>query len=141
MIFDDSKIVNAESFVTNAKATVQRSGRLGLTKESAQLLDVKKGGRLLVAESDNGDLACVVLPPESNDTRGFRWQLASEYFSVNLKPFFDKVGLDYTDTSVTTIYDIIQTDESYSGYPVFKFHKRVIKRRFAKRNEDRFDVF
>ena len=30
MIFEENRIVNAGGFVENAKATVQRSGRLGL---------------------------------------------------------------------------------------------------------------
>jgi len=33
MIFDESKIVNAGGFAENAKASVQRSGRLGLSNE------------------------------------------------------------------------------------------------------------
>ena len=142
MLFDDAKVVNAESFATNAKATVQRSGRLGLSREASTLLHVQKGGRLLIAMGDNGDFACVILPPESTDLRGFRWQKASGYFSVNLKPFFDTIGLDYTNKEVTTIFDIVATEEHYGVYPVFKLHKRLVRRRLAKKQEgvDKFDV-
>ncbi len=129
MIFNDSTIVNAGSFAKNAKATAQRSGRLGLSSEAATLLNVQKGGRVLIAPGDNGDLGCVILPPESNDTRGFRWQQASGYFSANLKPFFDKVGLDYANKDVTTIFDVVSTDERYGEYPVFKLHKRLVTKR------------
>ncbi len=135
MIFDDSTIVNAESFAKNAKATAQRSGRLGLSSEAATLLNVQKGGRVLIAHNDNGDLGCVILPPESNDTRGFRWQQASGYFSANLKPFFDKIGLDYANKEVTTIFDVVTTDEHYGEHPVFRLHKRLVKRRPTKKQE------
>ena len=141
MIFDDTKIVNADSFAKNAKATAQRSGRLGLSREAATMLNVQKGGRVLIATCDNGDLGCVILPPESNDTRGFRWQQASNYFSANLKPFFDKIGLNYSDPEITTIFDIVPTDELYGGYPVFKLHKRQVRKRSTKKEEqkDKFD--
>lgn len=143
MIFNDSTIVNAGSFAKNAKATAQRSGRLGLSSEAATLLNVQKGGRVLIAPGDNGDLGCVILPPESTDTRGFRWQQASGYFSANLKPFFDKVGLDYSNKEQTTIFDIVATEEHYGVYPVFKLHKRLVRRRLTKKQEegaDKFDV-
>ena len=49
MIFDESKIVNASGFAGNAKATVQRSGRLGLSNEAAKLLKPERDGRILIA--------------------------------------------------------------------------------------------
>lgn len=129
MIFEENRIVNAGGFVENAKATVQRSGRLGLSREAANLLKPERNGRILLATCDDGNLGCVVLPPNSYDSRGFRWQLASGYFSANLRPFFDSVGLDYSNTEVTTIFDIVQTDEKYMGFPVFKLRKRLVRRR------------
>lgn len=129
MIFEENRIVNAGGFVENAKATVQRSGRLGLSREAANLLKPERNGRILLATCDDGNLGCVVLPPNSDDSRGFRWQLASGYFSANLRPFFDSVGLDYSNTEVTTIFDIVQTDEKYMGFPVFKLRKRLVRRR------------
>lgn len=129
MIFEESRIVNASCFAENAKATVQRSGRLGLSSEAAKLLKPERDGRILIANGDDGNLGCVVLPPNNDDSRGFRWQLASGYFSANLKPFFDSIGLDYASTEVTTIFDIVQTEEKYMGFPVFKLRKRLVRRR------------
>lgn len=133
MIFEESKIVNAGGFVGNAKASVQRSGRLGLSREAAKLLNPERGGRVLIATCEDGNLGCVVLPPNSDDSRGFLWQLASDYFSANLRPLFDSIGLDYSSTEVTTIFDIVQTDEKYAGFPVFKLRKRLVKRRPSKK--------
>ena len=133
MIFEENRIVNAGGFVGNAKATVQRSGRLGLSREAATLLQVEKNGRVLIATSDDGNLGCVVLPPNSEDNRGFLWHLASGYYSANLKPFFDSIGLDYTMVDATTIFDVVPTDEKYVGFPVFKLRKRVVRRRSGKK--------
>ena len=132
MIFDESKIVNASGFAGNAKATVQRSGRLGLSNEAAKLLKPERDGRILIANGEDGNLGCVILPPNSDDSRGFRWQLASGYFSANLKPFFDSIGLDYASTEITTIFDVVQTEEKYMNFPVFKLRKRLVKRRPSK---------
>ena len=133
MIFNESKIVNASGFAENAKATVQRSGRLGLSNEAAKLLKAERDGRILIATCDDGNLGCVVLPPNSDDSRGFHWQLASGYFSANLRPFFDSIGLDYSSIEVTTIFDVVQTDEKYMGFPVFKLRKRIVRRRPSKK--------
>lgn len=133
MIFEENKIIDAGEFAGNAKATVQRSGRLGLSHDAANLLHVEKNSRVLIATGENGDLGCVVLPPNAEDTRGFRWQCASDYFSANLKPFFDSIGLDYSSTEITTIFDIVRTDETYKGLPVFKLRKRLVKRRPSKK--------
>jgi hypothetical protein len=133
MIFDENKIVNAGGFAENAKASVQRSGRLGLSNEAAKLLKPERNGSVLIANGDDGNLGCVVLPPNSGDSRGFRWQCASGYFSANLRLFFDSIGLDYSNTDVTTIFDIVQTEEKYMGFPVFKLRKRLVKRRSSKK--------
>lgn len=133
MIFDESKIVNAGGFAENAKASVQRSGRLGLSNEAAKLLKPERNGSILIANGDDGNLGCVVLPPNSDDSRGFRWQCASGYFSANLRPFFDSIGLDYSNMEVTTIFDIVQTDEKYMDFPVFKLRKRLVRRRSSKK--------
>ena len=133
MIFEENRIVNAGGFVENAKATVQRSGRLGLSREAANLLRPERDGRVLIATCEDGNLGCVVLPPNSGDSRGFRWQRASDYFSANLRPFFDSIGLDYSSKDVTTIFDVVPTDEKYMGYPVFKLRKRLVKRRPSKK--------
>ena len=34
---------------------------------------------------------------------------------------------------VTTIFDVVPTDEKYMGYPVFKLRKRLVKRRPSKK--------
>ena len=133
MIFEESRIVNAGGFAENAKATVQRSGRLGLSREAATLLHAEKDGRVLIATCEDGNLGCVVLPPSIDDSRGFRWQIASGYYSANLRSFFDSIGLDYSRMDVTTIFDIVQTDEKYTGFPVFKLRKRIVTRRPSKK--------
>lgn len=133
MIFEECKIVDAEGFAENAKATVQRSGRLGLSNEASKLLKPERDGRILIATGEDGNLGCVVLPPNSDDLRGFRLQVASGYFSANLRPFFDSIGLDYSSKDVTTIFDVVPTDEKYMGYPVFKLRKRLVKRRPSKK--------
>ena len=132
VIFEENRIVDAGGFVENAKATVQRSGRLGLSREAANLLHPERDGRVLIATCEDGNLGCVVLPPNSGDPRGFRWQRASDYFSANLRPFFDSIGLDYSSKDVTTIFDIVPTEEKYMGFPVFKLRKRLVRRRPSK---------
>lgn len=134
MIFEENRIVDAGGFTGNAKATVQRSGRLGLSHDAANLLHVEKNSRILLAMGEDGNLGCVVLPPDAEDARGFRLQCASGYFSANLKPFFDSIGLDYSSTEATTIFDMLPTDETYKELSVFKLRKRLVKRRPNKKN-------
>lgn len=130
-LFLDENIVNAASYKQRrCKATIQNSGKLGFSNTAAQLLKLSTSSRFLVSDIGNGNYAAVVLP-NSLDERGFVVRKASNYFTVDMKAFFDQKGIDYRRKDATIMYDIVPLPETYQGEQVFKMTVRI----HAKRNQ------
>ena len=61
------------------------------------------------------------------------------YSEACVKDGIVKTGLIYGPNSIgksnlgKAIFDIVQTDEKYMGFPVFKLRKRLVKRRSSKK--------
>lgn len=129
MLFDENTVVDAQKYAVNARASIQRNGRLGFTGEAAKLLGLQEGLTMLFSTTSNGDLAAVIC--DASESRGFRVQKAGEYFYIRMKNFFDSQSLDYIGKRVA--YDISETTEQYQGKVVYKFTRGIYER---KSNED-----
>jgi len=125
MLFDENTVVDAQKYAINAKACIQRNGRLGFTREAAELLNLQEGKSMLFSVNLNGDLAAVLC--DASETRGFRVQKAGKYYYIRMKYFFDSQNMDYIEKRVS--YDILETPERYQGKPVFKFKRGIYERR------------
>lgn len=135
MQFDINKAVDARRFSLHAKATVQRTGKLGFSMEASEMLGLREnaseidsdGKRMILQELDDHDLLAVVVD-ETNE-RGFRIQRGGDYYYLNMRQYFKASGIDYQNNRV--IYDITATSEAYEGKPVylFKFRQHPCKRK------------
>ena len=132
MLFDETTVVDAQKYRLNAKSTIQRNGRLGFTREAAELIGIHEGLSALFAVIPNGDLALVVC--DESESRGFKFQKAGEYFYIRMKNFFDSQSIDYVGKRVT--YDISETSEKYQGKTVYKFTRGIYERRSDENSED-----
>lgn len=136
--FDEARIVDSSRFDGNTKSCIQKSGRLGFTREGAALLDLSKEKRMLVSGMDNGDIGVVIV--DADDPRGFRIQAAGEYYYVKMKNYFDSLGIDYVTNRV--MFSISMTTEEYQGHPVFKFKREIAIRKATDKDDipdDNFD--
>ena len=124
-LFDESCIVDAQKYAINAKACIQKNGRLGFTREAAELLGLNEKTVLLFSLIEGGNLAVIVC--DDSEPRGFRVQKAGNYFYIRMKNFFDSQGLDYIERRVA--YDISETTERFNGKTVFKFKRGIYERR------------
>lgn len=124
-LFDESMIVDAQRYAVNAKACIQKNGRLGFTREAAELLGLKEQQTMLFSNTATGDMAAVVC--DESEVRGFRIQKAGNYFYIRMKNFFDSQNLDYVGKRIS--YDVIETPERYNGKIVFKFKRGIFERR------------
>ena len=125
MLFDEDRVVDAQKYAVNAKASIQRNGRLGFTREAADLLGLHEGLTALFSVAQNGDLAAVIC--DASETRGFRIQKAGDYYYIRMKNFFDSQSIDYIGKRVA--YDISETTEQYQGKVVYKFTRGIYERR------------
>ena len=125
MLFDENNVVDAQKYAVNAKACIQRNGRLGFTREAAELLGLHEGLTALFSAMPSGDLAAVIC--DASESRGFRVQKAGNYFYIRMKNFFDSQSLDYIKKRVS--YDISETQERYQDKVVYKFTRGIYERR------------
>ena len=132
MLFDENTVVDAQKYALNAKASIQRNGRLGFTGEAAKLLCLQEGLTMLFSTMSNGDLAAVVC--DASESRGFRVQKAGDYFYIRMKNFFDSQNLDYIKKRVA--YDISETPERYQDKVVYKFTRGIYERRSGETSEN-----
>lgn len=131
LFFNENNLIDAQRYSGNTKCSVQQSGRIGFTKEGAELLGLEKDKRLLISEMENGDLAAIIC--DSDETRGFKIQVASGYCYAKMKNYFDSLGIDYVANRVS--YSIAITSEQYQGKPVFKFTREMAKRKESDKEE------
>ena len=132
MLFDENNVVDAKKYAVNAKACIQRNGRLGFTREAAELLGLHENLTALFSTTPNGDLAAVIC--DTSESRGFRVQKAGDYFYIRMKNFFDSQNLDYIKKRVA--YDISETPERYQGKVVYKFTRGIYERRSGETSEN-----
>jgi len=131
MLFDERMVVDAQKFALNAKASIQRNGRLGFTGEAAKLLGLQEGLTMLFSAMQSGDLAAVIC--DASESRGFRIQRAGDYYYIRMKNFFDSQNLDYIKRRVS--YDISETPERYQDKVVYKFTRGIYERRTSGDSE------
>lgn len=135
MQFDINMAVDARRFSLHAKATVQRTGKLGFSMEAAELLGLRENmsevesenKRMILQEMNEHDWLAVVV--NGTNERGFKIQRGGDYYYLNMRQYFKASDIDYLNNRV--IYDITATSESYEGKPVylFKFRQHPCRRK------------
>lgn len=117
------KFIKAQEIDKSIKATIQATGKLGLSSQGAVKMDLEKFKTAMIAineEDTNDGNLYVKLETESNDN-GFKIVKAGDYFSINTtKAFFDDIHINYTDKRI--IFDIMEFE--YEGEKMYKFLKR-----------------
>ena len=128
------RIINAKQFTTKLKATIQFSGRLGFTEETANVLDLSVGKFARFAQDDEKNtLYLIIIDKASEDA--FQIRLSSGYYYVPTKMMFDMLGFDYEHNTI--MFDLIRQpslDADLMGQ-AYLMKQRVNKRK-DKANED-----
>ena len=128
------RILNAKQFTTKLKATIQFSGRLGFTEETANVLDLSVGKFARFAQDDEKNtLYLIIIDKASEDA--FQIRLSSGYYYVPTKMMFDMLGFDYEHNTI--MFDLIRQpslDADLMGQ-VYLMKQRINKRK-DKAHED-----
>ena len=124
-------ILSAKQFATKLKATIQASGRLGFTAETASALGFESGKFAKFAKDDeNGSLYLIIINERSEDA--FEIRVSSGYYYVPTKVMFDTLGFNYENGNV--MFDLIRKptlDDDLQGQ-VYFMKQRQIKNREKK---------
>ena len=125
------KILSAKNFAIKLKATIQASGRLGFTAETATALDLKSGKFAKFAKDDeNGSLYLIIINEGSEDA--FSIRESSGYYYVPTKVMFDTLGFNYENGNI--MFDLVRQpslDDDLQGQ-VYFMKQRQIKNREKK---------
>ena len=128
------RIINAKQFTTKLKATIQFSGRLGFTEETANALDLSVGKFARFAQDDEKNtLYLIIIDKASEDA--FQIRSSSGYYYVPTKMMFDMLGFDYEHNTI--MFDLIRQpslDADLMGQAYLM--KQRINKRKDKANED-----
>lgn len=125
------KILSAKQFAIKLKATIQASGRLGFTADTATMLGLDAGKFARFAQDDeNKSLYLIINSERSEDA--FEIRLSSGYYYVPTKVMFDTLGYKYENGNI--MFDLVRQsslDDDLQGQ-VYFMKQRVIKSKEKK---------
>lgn len=114
--------------IGGAKLTAHRSGKLGLSKNAMEVLDVSKNKFCKFAINKNkenlNELYLFLL--QEQDEYSYSISKAGEYYYIKAKGILNEMGIDYTDDTKTFIFDLKEID--YNGEVIYKLNKRIIEK-------------
>ena len=122
------KILSVKQFSNNLKVTIQASGRLNFSDETARILGLKEGTLIKFAMDDeDGDVLYLCLPSETDDEDAFKVRKSGVYYYVPTKMLFDALGIDYRDKAI--LYDLVrnQSKDGELGGMAFRMSLRDLK--------------
>ena len=124
-------ILSAKQFATKLKATIQASGRLGFTAETATALGLESGKFAKFAKDDENDSLYLIIINESNED-AFEIRVSSGYYYVPTKVMFDTLGFNYENGNI--MFDLVRQpslDDDLQGQ-VYFMKQRQIKNKDKK---------
>ena len=124
------KFFNANELDRNIKCSIHANGKLGFSESASKKLELDIGKSIQIGrnEEDKSDENLYALVHNYVMDGAFKVNKAGDYYYLNTKPLFDKLGVDYRSKRI--IYDIIEFE--YNGTMMFKFIKRELPKKKKK---------
>lgn len=125
------KIISAKQFAIKLKATIQYSGRLGFTEETAKALGLESEKFATFAKDEEKNILYLIITDENSDD-AFPIKLSSGYYYVPAKLMFDMLGYDYENNNI--MFDLVRQhslDDDLKGQ-VYQMKPRINKRKEKK---------
>lgn len=124
-------IISAKQFAIKLKATIQYSGRLGFTEETAKALGLESEKFATFAKDEEKNILYLIITDENSDD-AFPIKLSSGYYYVPAKLMFDMLGYDYENNNF--MFDLVRQhslDDDLKGQ-VYQMKPRINKRKEKK---------
>ena len=128
------KILSAKEFAIKLKATIQASGKLGFTAETAKVLDLESGKYAKFAKDDESNALYLIINNERSED-AFDIRFTSGYYYVATKVMFDTLGYKYENGNI--MFDLVRQpslDDDLQGQVYF------MKQRPTKNKEKKNDI-
>lgn len=129
------KILSAKQYGVKLKATVQNSGRLGFSTGAAAVLQLNAGTMIRFAQENEESDVLYLAVMEGEDEDAFRVVESGGYYSVNTRPLFDALEVDFK--TCTLIYDLTRDKnrDAETGGVTYRMEPRRLPRK-AKGGDD-----
>lgn len=129
------RILSARQYKVSLKVTIQKTGKLNFTEETANALSLTpdKGVKLFM-DGEPEQLYMAIMAKVDDDS--FEIRKSGLYYYVAARLLFDEMGVDYVNNTV--IYDLVRCkayDEQIGG-DCYKMNQRTLKKKANERNID-----
>lgn len=124
-------IIDTTQFSVKLKATIQATGKLGFTNETANSLNLQIGQAVNFAKDDETEELYLIIAKDSA-INTLKVCKSGMYYYIQTKLMFDALGYDYKKKTI--IFDLTRKkdlDESLNGR-VYKMNKRELIRKNMK---------
>jgi len=124
------KVLSAKKYCRKLKVTIQSSGKLGFTEETANAFKLYDDTSYIkfVADEDNpGDLYLSL--SKIYDEDAFKVCKAGKYYYLQTTLLFNEMGLNYKDNTI--IFDLSR-ESNYDlelGGEVYRMYKRMLTKK------------
>lgn len=121
---------NADELDRNIKCSIHKSGKIGFSGNAIEKLHIGDNKSVSIgSKKDEEGYDVLYMRINKNEIDGaFPINKAGEYYYINTKNLFDKLGIDYRKEKI--IYDIVKLENGDEN--IYKLIKRVIGRRQDK---------
>ena len=130
------KVYSAKDFGRVLKATIQNTGRLGFSAETAKFMGIDSDSYFIIGNDDRVQADLILVKLANADPDAFRARKSSDYFYLATTALFDMLGYDYKSNE-NIYFDVIRfpsLDKEAEG-EVYIMNKRESKGRKSKKNE------
>ena len=121
------KIISTRNFAKPLKATLQSSGKLGFTHDTAEILKLESGKLIQFGRDEEKNEMYMILTHGTPDD-AFAVAKAGEYFYLPTTLMFDALGYEYK--IVTYFFDLVRRvdlDEELNGEVYFMKERQKTK--------------
>ncbi len=121
------KIISTRNFAKPMKATLQSSGKLGFTHDTAEILKLESGKLIQFGRDEEKNEMYMILTHGTPED-AFAVAKAGEYFYLPTTLMFDALGYDYK--IVTYFFDLVRRidlDEDLNGEVYFMKERQKTK--------------
>ena len=130
-------IISAKQFTAKLKATIQSTGKLGFTGETAKCLNLQAEKHAKFAKDDETEVLYLILMNRPNED-AFPIKSTSGYYYAATTRRFDMLGLDYKTKTIR--FDLVRKNslDAARGGEVFMMKQRHGKNK-DKNNDDNIE--
>lgn len=117
-------IYSAKQYSAKMKVTVQATGKLGFTAETANILGLTNDTYIKIAGDDESKDVLYMIVCPGKDEDGFKSHSSAGYFYLPTTMLFNDLHLDYKN--FTIMFDLSREPDldNVAGGKVFKMNKR-----------------